>query len=40
VAVSQVGAGRVQTGPGNFVAPGLVREFNLVDSSEFDRPAR
>lgn len=40
VAVSQVGAGRVQTGPGNFVAPGLVREFNLVASSEFDRPAR
>jgi hypothetical protein len=40
VAVSQVGPARVQTSPGNFVAPGLVREYNLVDSSEAERAVR
>jgi hypothetical protein len=40
VLVSQVGPERVITSQQNFVAPGLVREYDLVDATEAERPAR
>ena len=40
VMVSQPGAGRTETSERAFMAPGLVREYDLVDQIETERPAR
>lgn len=40
VMVSQPGTGRVETSESNFMAPGLVREYDLVAQLEGERPAR
>lgn len=40
VAVSQVGGEPVATSERDFVAPGLVREYDLVEMRDTDRPAR
>jgi len=38
--VSQPGVNRVETAEGAFMAPGLVREYDLVGQIEGERPAR
>lgn len=40
VMVSQPGTGRVETSEAAFMAPGLVREYDLVNQLEGERPAR
>lgn len=40
VAVSQLGRSRAETSAANFAAPGIVREYDLVASTEAERPAR
>ena len=40
VMVSQPGVNRMETSEANFMAPGLVREYDLVQQPESERPAR